>query len=433
MSQRPVAVVGAGWAGIAAAVALTEAGRQVLLFEAGPQPGGRARTAPAFDLDVDNGQHLAIGAYRDTRRLMTTVGAGDDAFVRLPLVLEQRDGTGTRFALRAPVGAGRTRLGLAFLSARGLSLADKLALIRGWRTLLEPAADSTVAETLEQARQPAAAIRYLWHPLCIATLNTDPGEASAAVFAAVLRESLAAPVAGANDFLLPARPLGSVLPGPALAWLSEHGAHVHLGERVTGIAVGDRVTALSTASAAYAVDTVVLAVPAPACARLLAPLGAEADLVARIAAIDDRPICTVYLRYDPATRVDPALLGCDGTLTQWVVDRRIAGQPGVLAAIISADGEHMSWTREQLAERVATELAQILPGLGEPDAVQVIREKRATFAATPAVERLRPGVDAAATPGVCLAGDWTATGLPATLEGAVRSGYAAAQYLMEHS
>lgn len=432
MSQRPVAVVGAGWAGIAAAVALTTAGRKVLLFEAGPQAGGRARTAPAFDLDVDNGQHLAIGAYRDTLKLMATVGADPDAFARLPLVLEQRDASGPRFALRAPVGAGRLRLGLAFAAMRGLSAGEKIALLRGWRQLLTPDDDATVARALLEARQPATAIRFLWNPLCIATLNTDPEVASAAVFAAVLRESLAAPTAGANDLLLPARALGAVLPSPALAWLSEHGAKVHLGERVTGIAVADRVTAISTQSGAHAVDGLVLAVPPAACARLLAPLHAEADLVTRIGAIEESPICTVYLRYSPATRVDPPLLGCDGTLTQWIVDRRVAGQPGVLAAIVSAAGEHMSWSRAQLAEQVVKDINAVLPGLGKPEAVQVIREKRATFAATPAVERLRPAVDAASTRGVSLAGDWTATGLPATLEGAVRSGYSAAQHLMEH-
>lgn len=432
MSRGTVAVVGAGWAGIAAAVALTQAGRKVLLFEAGPQAGGRARTAPAFGLDVDNGQHLAIGAYCDTLKLMATVGADTHAFARLPLVLEQRDASGTRFALRAPVGAGRLRLGLAFLAMRGLSGAEKFALLKGWKRLLAPAAYATVAQALLDARQPAAAIRYLWNPLCIATMNTDPGVASAAVFAAVLRESLAAPVAGANDLLLPALSLGAVLPAPALTWLSDHGAQVYLGERVTGIAVGDRVTALSTQSAAHPVDGVVLAVPPAACARLLGTLHAETELVARIGAIEESPICTVYLRYDSATRVDPPLLGCDGTLTQWIVDRRVAGQPGVLAAIVSASGEHMSWSREQLAEQVIKDINTVQPGIGAPDAVQVIREKRATFVATPAVERLRPSVDAASTRGISLAGDWTATGLPSTLEGAVRSGYSAAQHLLEH-
>lgn len=430
MSTAPVAVVGAGWAGLAAAVALTERGVPVIVFDAAPQPGGRARTAPALGIEVDNGQHIAIGAYAAVLDLATTLGIpADRVFKRLQLAFEQRDASGVRLSLRAPAGAGRLGMAQAFVGARGLSAGDKFAILRGWQRLVRsPAPDVSVSEHLAASGQPARATDLLWVPLCLATLNTPPDTASAQLFVRVLRESLASSAPGASDLLLPACDLGGALPRPAVAWLEARGADVRLGERVTGFVADDRIRAVTTAHGEIEVSAVVAAVPPDACLRLIEPLPKLAALADDLRAFDTQPICTVYLRYPEGTELDLPLLGLAGTTTQWLVDRRTCGQAGIIAAVISADGPHMALDNEALIAIVKDEIARCVPTLPKASDARVIREKRATFAATVGIELRRPRARTA-LPGLVLAGDWTATGLPATLEGAVRSGNTAAREL----
>ncbi len=431
MSTPAIAVVGAGWAGIAAAVALVNAGKRVVLFEAGPQPGGRARTAPALGVDVDNGQHIAIGAYSATLDLLATLGIPSErVFARYGVRLDQIGPDGPRISLRASKGAGRLQLAFAFLSAKGLSSKDKFAIIRHWSRLMEaPPEEATVSDWLSDSRQPAAAINLLWNPLCIATLNTLPEQASAKVFGRVLREAFGAGTRGAADLLLPASDLGSVMPGPAVEWLARRGAEICLGERVTGLAMGSEITAVTTTRNAHPVSAAILAVPPDACARLVQPFAAFAGLLEHCEQFATQPICTIYLRYAETASLEFPLLGLHGTTTQWLVDRRVAGQPGIIAAIISAEGPHMNLDNDALVALVTQEIGDCVPSLGEPSDARVIREKRATFAVTPAIEPLRPSTRTACA-NLLLAGDWTATDLPPTLEGAVRSGYAAAAELI---
>lgn len=428
MNAKSVVVVGAGWAGLAAAVGAVRRGHRVAVFDAAPQPGGRARTAPALDLEVDNGQHVAIGAYSAVLDLARTIGLDADAvFRRHALALEQRDERGLRMSLRARPGAGRAALAHAFLTARGLTMRDKLAMVRGWSTLardLEP--DHSVAERLAHAGQTRAANELLWIPLCLATLNTRPDEASARLFARVLREAFGAMASGAADLMLPACDLGSALPRPAVEWLQARGADVRLSERVTTLVADDRARGIVTARGEYATDAVVVATPPDACARLLAPVPALAALAESLQAFDTQPICTVYLRYPDGARLADPLVGLTGTTTQWLVDRASCGQPGVIAAVISADGPHLALDNDALVRLVADEVERCVPSLGLLVDARVIREKRATFAATVGIDGIRPGARTP-MPGILLAGDWTATGLPATLEGAVRSGNSAAE------
>lgn len=424
----PVAVVGAGWAGLAAAVALVRGGRSVIVFESGRAPGGRARTATALGVEVDNGQHLAVGAYRAVLELASIVGVdAGQVFRRSPLTLVMRDAGGERFALRAGA-SGRTALALGFLRARGLTWGDKLALLRGWRALaVAPAPDITVSEFLDRCGQPPRAVKYLWAPLCIATLNAIPGRASAALFARVIADALGAG-GGASDLLLPAADLGRVLPQPAVGWLERNGADIRLGERVTGLKVEDGTFAVSTAHGDSPVSGVVLAVPPDACARILESVAGSGPVRDNCARFGTQPICTVYLRYPGGVALDPPLIGMADTMVQWLVDRTVCGHPGMLAAVISADGDHMELDNDALVARVSAEIHACYPAFPEPTEARVIREKRATFDAVPGIDELRPS-PLTHVPGLVLAGDWTATGLPATLEGAVRSGFAAAREL----
>ncbi len=430
MSTAPVAVIGAGWAGLAAAVALTERGIPVVIFDAAPQAGGRARTAPALGVDVDNGQHIAIGAYEAVLGLASTIGIpADRVFKRLQLAFEQRDASGVRLSLRASAGAGRFGMAQAFVGARGLSAGDKFSIVRGWQRLVRiPTTDISVSEHLAAAGQPKRAVDLLWVPLCLATLNTPPETASAQLFVRVLRESLASNAPGASDLLLPACDLGRALPRPAIAWLEARGVGVRLGERVTALVADDQLRAVVTAGGSIDASAAIAAVPPDACLRLVESLPRLAALVDDLRAFETQPICTVYLRYPEGTELDLPLLGLAGMTTQWLVDRRTCGQAGIIAAVISADGPHMALDNDALIAIVKEEIAHCVPALPAASDARVIREKRATFAATVGIEERRPPARTA-LPGFVLAGDWTATGLPATLEGAVRSGRTAAREL----
>ena len=224
------AVVGAGWAGLAAAVRATEAAAQVTLFEMAPQAGGRARAVPHDGLTLDNGQHILIGAYRETLALMRTVGADPQTQLeRRPLELIDPHGRG----LALPPGAPVPAFVRAVLALHHWPLRDRIALLTTaarWRLAgFEAPEGQTVAELIRAL--PSRAREGLFEPLCIAALNTPAERASAQVFLRVLRDALFGG-RGAADLLLPRVSLGALLPDPALRWLQRRGAGIRRGHRV---------------------------------------------------------------------------------------------------------------------------------------------------------------------------------------------------------
>ncbi len=276
----------------------------------------------------------------------------------------------------------------------------------------------------------------MWRPLCIAALNTPPERASANVFLAVLRDSLGASRRAASDMLLPRLPMGALFPEPAGAWLERQGQghSVRLGVKVAGIRPdGDGwLVEPGGGLPAERFDAVVLATPAPVSAALLAGLPEAAEVAGQLDAFTHEPIATCYLQYAPGTRLalpfyalldDPAA----NRWGQFVFDRAQLdpAQDGLLAVVVSAAGEAANLPREQLAAAIASQLAQDVgrPELATPSWSQLITEKRATFSCTPGL--VRPS-NTTALPGLVLAGDYTASDYPATLETAVRSGQAAA-------
>lgn len=435
-----VAVAGGGWAGCAAAVELARQGCQVTLYEAARSLGGRARGVEVRGVKLDNGQHILLGAYRASLRLMKQVGVDEKtAFLRLPVQMRYpAGGDGMDFA--APRLPAPLHLAFALLRAKGLDRADKLALARfnsagrwmGWQLN----DDCTVLELLERFDQTERLTRLMWRPLCIAALNTPPERASANVFLAVLRDSLGASRRAASDMLLPRLPMGALFPEPAGAWLERQGRghSVRLGVKVAGIKrEGDGwLVEPGGDLPAERFDAVVLATPAPVSAALLAGLTEAAEVAGLLAAFTHEPIATCYLQYAPGTRLalpfyalldDPAA----HRWGQFVFDRAQldAAQDGLLAVVVSAAGDAANLPREQLAAAIASQLAQDFgrPELANPTWTQLITEKRATFSCTPGL--VRPG-NTTALPGLVLAGDYTASDYPATLETAVRSGQAAA-------
>lgn len=426
MNARPIAVVGAGWSGLAAATRLIERGQHVTVLEAARETGGRARGAEIGGLRLDNGQHLLLGAYRDTLAAMRRVAADPaTAFSRQRLVLDLR-GPHDRFRLALPPGPPRPAMALAMLTATGIPPAARLrAMSTASRLLRIPVDDYAVADWLRDCGQPAALVHRLWAPLCLAALNMPAEQASARLFARVLSEAFA--VRGAADVLFPRRDLGALFPRPAVRWLQRNGARVHCSARVRAITPLTDGWRLRLRHGEVDAAGVVIATGAPATARLLAPLGAAPSRVAeRLGRLDVTPITTVWLRRRPGQRSLPAMHGRLDGPAQWVFDRTLTGHPGILAAVISGDGPHMALGREALGAEVARQLAD--HGT-PPEVVGVVRDKRATFSAHAGVERYRPGVGGL-LPGLWLAGDHVANGLPATIEGAVRNGHQCADTIL---
>jgi squalene-associated FAD-dependent desaturase len=415
---RTVAVIGGGWAGLAAAVQARRGGADVTVFEMAPQLGGRARDVSVDGVALDNGQHIAIGAYRETLALLRDLGVAEGlAFLRTPLRLIDANGEG----LVLP--RGRSLLGFVrgVLGHSTWSWGDKLSLLRaavGWL-----ARGFRCAEVLTVARlaRPISARvqRELIEPLCVAALNTSADEASARVFLRVLRDALFGGP-GASDLLLPRLGLGDVLPSPAARWLAHAGATVHLRHRVG---------ALAPAKDGWAVDgspfdVVVLAASAQENARLVAAI---APTWAEMAgAMPFAPIVTVYLR-SPGTSLPSPMLALnadDRHPAQFVFDRgQLGGPQGLLAFVISGAEKWVEMgsaaTLDATLRQAENALARFLK---EPlDTVRVVTEKRATFRCVPALHR--PPMRIADR--LWAAGDYVDGPYPATLEGAVRSGIAA--------
>ncbi|SFD41885.1 squalene-associated FAD-dependent desaturase [Massilia yuzhufengensis] len=429
-----VAVAGGGWAGCAAAVELARAGAQVTLVESARTLGGRARGVEVHGAQVDNGQHILLGAYAATLRLLVDVGIDPDAaLLRLPVQMRYPEGSGG-MEFVAPRWPAPLHLLGALLRAKGLGRADKLALARfnsaarwmGW-VLYQ---DCTVDELLARFDQTPRLNRLLWHPLCIAALNTPPSRASAKVFLAVLRDSLGAKRRAASDMLLPRLDMGALFPQAAARLVERHGGAVRTGVRLDALARVDEGWQLTLSGQDALFDAVVLATPAPQTAALLAPH--DPALASRLHAFEHEPIATCYLQYDPSVRLDLpfyALLDdpASGRWGQFAFDRGQldAAQAGLLAVVVSAAGAAAELDQHALAAGIAVQLAQDLrlPALATPQWTRVITEKRATFSCTPGLDR--PGNDTA-LPGLVLAGDYTASDYPATLETAVRSGVCAA-------
>lgn len=435
MNQENVVIVGGGWAGMAAALELDRHNIPVTVLESAAQLGGRARSVVHGGLCLDNGQHLLIGAYRETLRLLQLMNI-DEAEVlrREPLRLHVL-GTDSPLELNAPPLPAPLHLVWGLLTAKGPGCRDKLQALRMSLALFlngfSLAEDISVAELLRHHRQGTALIRNFWEPLCIATLNTPMEIASARVFLRVLKDSFSQRRRDA-DLLIPRVPLGSLFPEAAARHLCRHGGNaVRSKARVTELEIKDgRIAGIATRHQRLAVRDVILAVAPTAATRLLSAHTELHPLAEDIAQLGSQPIITVYLQYPPSHRLPQTMLGMSGTVAQWLFDRRVCGQPGLIAVVVSADGAHTAWDNAYLLEQVTSELGTRFPHWPAVEQARVIREKRATFECRVDCETRRPK-NATEVKGLWLAGDYTATGYPATLEGAVRSGVQCARRIIE--
>ena len=410
--MKQLTIVGAGWAGLAAAVAATQAGWHVQLFEAANTAGGRARslTQSFAGMPLDNGQHVLIGAYRDTLALMQTVGLDPKTLLqRMPLDLRFADGQG----ISLPDWPSPFNLLAGIAKAQSWGLQDKAQLLQaawGWqRAHFECIPTWTVAQLCSTSGISPRVMTQLIEPLCLSALNTPVHQASATVFLRVLQDALME--TGNADLLAPRVDLGTLLPSACLQWLSDQGAEIRLGTRVSA-------TQMEVLQHTATPDKpIVLACPPWEAARLTADIAPQ--WAYQCAELPHAAIATVYLHCKDAgfqglPRAMVALHSDATAPAQFVFDKgALCEQHGLLAAVVSAcEGE-----RDELTEQVHDQVCEQLE-LTNLEVVQTVVEKRATLACTPLLDRPEPQV----TENIWACGDYICGPYPSTLEGAVRSG-----------
>ena len=429
-----IAVIGGGWSGLAAAVTLTQQGKPVHLFEAAGQLGGRARTIELNHLTVDNGHHLFVGAYRQLIALLATLDVDLSTVFRrenfsLNMQVNEKKIHLPSSSLPAPFN-----LLSSLLRASNISPGEKThALIKGFALRKLPDSltnDISVAAIFNKMRYPKQLIDTIWAPLCLAICNTKIADTSAQNFFNAIHQTFFLE-RDYSDILYPIKNLSDIIPATASTYLTRNNAKISLKQRVKSILIeNNTIYGIKTNDVVIPVKNIILAVPPPAVIKLLDSSEDCQTLVTQLSQINFAPICTLYIHYPCAVTLPAPMLGVTNKTTQWVFDRQYENQAGLIAVIISGNGPHQNLKQSELEQLVTKEIAEIFPDWPAPLHVKVLWEKRATFTCCPGINTLRPEYKTSVK-GLWLAGDYTQTGLPATLEGAVQSGVQCAQQLFE--
>ena len=435
---KNVAIIGGGIAGMAAAVNLTARGIPVTIFEAGSQLGGRARSvAVEFNsriVQLDNGQHIMLGAYTETLKLLAMVGMNESqAFTRLPLKLDirssvQQSSQTSVFRLSAwHFLPAPLHLLAGFMFCKGLLFSERIAVIKFMLMLkkinYKLTADTALQDFLKAHQQPISVITLLWEPLCLAALNTPINIASAQIFLNVLNDSFNHKKTD-SDFLLPKHDLSQLFSIPIARYLVSKNVNIFFNQRIKEITStelsGLKTFKINTKKDQLEFSHVIIAVSPSQLQSFTESLPKLNEIAKETDLYNYQPIVTIYLQYANNATIDSPMLGLAGGLGQWVFDRGIlCDQPGLMAVIISAEGHHQKLTHDALALAIAKELHHAFPQLVKPMWHKVIAEKRATFSCTPNLHRPTHKTN---DDKIFLAGDYTYGAYPATIEGAVCSG-----------
>jgi hydroxysqualene dehydroxylase len=424
-----IAIIGAGYAGLAAAVTLAANNFPVTLIESAKQLGGRARGVWHNDTQLDNGQHILLGCYHTMLKLIEQVGGNPSLdFQRLPLQLTLHN----CFELKAPRLPAPLHLLFGFMFAKGLSYAARIRaaqfMFYARQIKFTLPQDMSVLALMQAHHQSEELIRLMWEPICISALNTPISKASAQTLLNVLRDSLNGTRAD-SDMLLPRLDFSALFPDRAAKYIIRHGGEVLRSCTVESTIKKDGLFELQTTQGTMQFKQVICASSASSTARLFGKLPELEQLTQQIAAIPYQPIYTIYLQYPATVQLPHPMMGFDRSISQWLFDKgQISNQFGLIAVVISAEGIHQELSQEQLAHKVVQELHDQLGIQERPIWHKVIAEKRATFSCE--VNLSRPSHT---TPinNLLLAGDFTQGDYPATLEGAVMSGIRCAQAILE--
>jgi squalene-associated FAD-dependent desaturase len=441
-----VVVIGGGFAGLSAAAALADRGIPVLVVDARPQLGGRATAFADRETGelVDNGQHVLFGCYRATFAFLERIGALDNVTIQPTLAVPYIDRQGRRTVLRCPSLPSPLHLLAGVLRWDAIAWRDRLSALalagplrRARRELqrsgcVTATPRGTVAEWLAAHGQRGRLRSWLWEPLAVAALNQSPDVADASPFVRVLAEMFG-PDAADSALVVPNRPLHQMYAEPARRFIEAHGGEVRVNALARIIIEDGRVRGVDVRGTRIQTTRVIAAVPWFALRRLFPILpDALEPTVARADAMASMPIVTVNLWYDKRV-MDDVFVGLPEREMQWVFDKRIAfGRDTSHLSLVSSGATRLtSMSRDELTALAAREVAEALPLARQARVVHatVIREKQATFSLAPG-QPPRPPTTTAIT-GLSLAGDWTDTGLPGTIESAVVSGHKAAHSIAD--
>jgi len=438
-----VLIIGGGFSGLAAGVALAEEGHGVRLLEQKPHLGGRARSFldPATGSVVDNGQHIIMGCCIRPIHFLSTIGTLDRIRFQQHLTLRFLDRNGRLTALQCPGLPSPWHVLLGVLRSGSFSFKDKLEVLRlgrslQWARAMDRGLEKlSVREWLTRLGQSESLQRNFWDLLCIAALNEDPSQANAGLFERVLQLALFSSPADSRIGIARVG-LSDVYVDAATAYIRARGGRVECSRSVASLLVSEgqcRGVRLSSGEEIEA-ESVLSAVPSFQLASLLpGELLRFEPFFAPVVSLRPAPIISINLWFDrPITELD--FVGLRGTTVQWLFNKgKILGSgENYVSLVLSGAHRYIGRGKEELLAMALRELGDLFPEAQKAKLhhALVIKERFATFSPTWEAEQLRP---TARTPvrGLYLAGDWTATGLPATIESAVQSGYTAARAILD--